>query len=255
MSSVFESLVADAVSDARNSLGWDFNYLKGRRHCEQPPWSYDEKILSFLDDIESLCDMDTGGGEILRSLHKRATKWPKLVSATEGFLPNVAIAKKNLEPIGIEVLYYKNYEKLPLSSHSQDLIINRHGTYSVIELGRLLKAGGLFITQQVGSDMCIRLNRILQAPDKMDKRWDLVHALEELQTQGFDIIESQEYHGQDVFDDIGAVVWYLTKVLWQIPDFSIEAYQDRLFALYSEIKANGPIDVGNHHFFIVARRP
>ena len=41
---------------------------------------------------------------------------------------------------------------MPFSSETFDIILNRHGSFHAGELFRLLKPGGIFLTEQVGED-------------------------------------------------------------------------------------------------------
>ena len=41
---------------------------------------------------------------------------------------------------------------LPFHNDEFDIVINRHGNYVPAELHRILKPGGIFITEQVGED-------------------------------------------------------------------------------------------------------
>ena len=41
------------------------------------------------------------------------------------------------------------------------------------------------------------------------------------------------------FFDIGAVVYFLRKVIWTVPGFSSERYCDRLIALHERIRRDG----------------
>ncbi len=215
---------------------------------------YEELVLSQLPHKRSMLDMDTGGGERLRAMRERATTWPERVCATEAYPPNIGVAKANLSSIGVLVSPYTDYKHLPFADEEFDLIGNRHGQYSVHELRRLLTKNGIFITEQVGGDMCTGLNRLLLGVTPETSDWDLPHAAAELEASGFEIIERDEYRGADVFDDVGAIVWYLTMVPWQIPDFTVERYYERLRIIHKELQENGPIDVGSHHFLIVARK-
>ncbi|MBD3647870.1 MAG: hypothetical protein HUJ31_10560, partial [Pseudomonadales bacterium] len=79
-------------------------------------------------------------------------------------------------------------------------------------------------------------------------------AVQELEAGGFEIITAEEHRGYDLFDDVGAIVWYLQMVPWQIPDFTVERYRDRLMALDRRIREDGPLDAGSHHFCLVARK-
>ena len=41
---------------------------------------------------------------------------------------------------------------MPFGDNSFDIVINRHGNFDVKELFRILKPGGIFVTQQVGAE-------------------------------------------------------------------------------------------------------
>jgi hypothetical protein len=47
--------------------GWDFSYLyqSGRLIEDQPPWSYEERASELMHRVNSVLDLDTGGGERL----------------------------------------------------------------------------------------------------------------------------------------------------------------------------------------------
>ena len=57
------------------------------------------------------------------------------------------------------------------------------------------------------------------------------------------------------FYDVGAIVYYLKIVPWQINDFSLEKYLPRLEALHEQIQRDGSVAVHSHYFFIVTRKP
>jgi hypothetical protein len=42
------------------------------------------------------------------------------------------------------------------------------------------------------------------------------------------------------FFDVGAMVWFLRKVIWTVPDFCVERYRDRLRDLHERIERQGP---------------
>ena len=73
-------------------------------------------------------------------------------AATEGYPPNVEYCRKKLLPLGIDLRECSDASRIPFDDESFDIIINRHGDFDPAEIKRLLKAGGWFITQQVGSE-------------------------------------------------------------------------------------------------------
>src|SRR4051812_43203619 len=135
------------------------------------------------------------------------------------------------------------------------MIINRHEPYITYEIYRLLKQNGIFVTEQVGAKDNIELNKLLGAPEHSGYReWHLEQACSELIKAGFTILEKQEAFIETKFHDVGAVVYYLKAIPWQIEDFSVEKYSEDLINLHHKIKNEGPLSVLSHRFFIIAKK-
>lgn len=128
--------------------GWDFSHIEGRWASGILPWDYWETVLSFLKSTDKLLDLGTGGGEFLLSLGHPFT----LTSVTEAYPPNVELCKENLAPSGVTVMQTYEDDRLPFEDRSFDIVINRHESFDPAEVGRVLKKGGYFITQQVGGE-------------------------------------------------------------------------------------------------------
>jgi hypothetical protein len=57
------------------------------------------------------------------------------------------------------------------------------------------------------------------------------------------------------FFDVGAVVYFLRKVVWTVPDFSVERYRDRLRELHRHIEAEGSFVAHSSRVLVEARKP
>lgn len=231
--------------------GWDFSFIgsTGRVQNSLLPWSYCSKVLPMMKSAETMLDMGTGGGELLSKLRP----FPAKTYATEGYEPNIEIAQQTLEPLGVKVKSFKDDDSLPFSNNQFDLIINKHESYSEKEIFRILKSGGMFLTQQVGGFDCLEINEILQAPIQQEYLdWNLENAARKLKDNGFDILETDEAFPTQRFFDVGALIYYLKAIPWQIEDFSVSAYRDQLFQVHQMIEKNGFIDVKQHRFLLVA---
>ncbi|TDC06396.1 class I SAM-dependent methyltransferase, partial [Streptomyces sp. 8K308] len=134
--------------------GWDFGWSSGRVRGSEPSWSYQELARARVATAGRLLDVDTGGGELLASLQPL----PRHTWATEGWPPNIAVARARLEPLGVTVLPAPDRETLPLPDTSIDVMLNRHGRLAAREVRRVLRPGGTLLTQQVGSEDCAELN-------------------------------------------------------------------------------------------------
>jgi SAM-dependent methyltransferase len=256
----FERAIADAL--AQPFSGWDFSHLLGRRVQERPPWNYEAMVRNRFATGQPALDLGTGGGELLASL----APLPPGMIATEAYEPNVPLARARLEPLGvtvvqvaaapdnIEIIPGAGLGSLPFADGQFPLVINRHESYYPAEIFRILQRGGMFITQQVGGEYQQDLNHALGAPRGNDGRWRLSFAVTQLQEASFAIAEAREAFPSITFRDIGALVYYLRAVPWQVPDFTVEGYRERLSALHEQMMHEGGLQVTGHLFYIEARR-
>jgi len=236
---------------SHNFSGWDFTYLSdsGRMYSSPLPWNYQSLIEAYYKNSNSLLDLGTGGGEFLSSLKGL----PPKTFATEGYEPNIPIAKKRLGQIGIEVRKIEN-DNIPFDSDSFDLVINRHESYKESEIRRVLSNDGIFITQQVGGLNTIDLNMWMNAEIKPPSNWCLCTMVQKLEREGFKIEYENESINQSRFFDIGAVVFYLKCIPWQIGDFSLNDYWERIYQLARYIQQNKYIDFIQHRYIIIATK-
>lgn len=75
------------------------------------------------------------------------------------------------------------------------------------------------------------------------------------QTAGLEVLDLREERLRTVFNDIGAVVYFLRLVIWIVPEFTVESYYDRLRTLHSQMQRSGPFVTYATRFPIEARKP
>jgi SAM-dependent methyltransferase len=246
------------LSEYQQPFDWgDWSYLKGRR-VELPmerPWSYVDRVVEAMRPAQSVLDMRTGDGGVFASCIRQQSHSMQLY-ATEEYAPSLALARQRLEPLGVTV-YEVADETLPIADERLDLVINRHGSYDPREVRRVLKPGQRFFTQQVGAQTNLRLHELLRTPRWQTGNaltWNLATAVDELQQTGWQIIAQLEGFAPTRFYDVGAIVYYLKAIAWEIPDFSVERYFDQLVAIRHLIEHEGYLEVTFHSFFIVAQK-
>lgn len=250
-SSDFERLLAAADEPF---AGWDFSWLtRTERMASAPlPWSYASVVLPYLWRAEAMADLGTGGGEFLACLRPL----PPRAFATEGYPPNVPVARQRLEPFGVQVFETDESETLPFASDALDLIIDRHESYRPEEVYRALRPGGHFITQQVDGPSQKAVSDWLAVPfDVGWANWNLDVAARGLESAGFAILMRREATAPTRFYDIGAVIYYLKAIPWQIPDFSVGRYHDTLLRLHERIQTDGYLETQSARFLLIARKP
>jgi SAM-dependent methyltransferase len=230
--------------------GWDFSYLDGRMEQDSLPWDYKNIVERNIYGKETLLDMDTGGGELLRTF----SNLPKNVYATEGYEPNITIAEQRLKDKNILVKAINKNGEIPFDDNYFDIIINRHGSYEINDLKRVLKNNGIFITQQVGGLNGIDINTALGTKTMDNIEWCLMKNIEMFQDNGMKIVEFGEHIGRMKFNDIGAVVYYLKCIPWQVKDFSIDKYYKRLEIMNEIIEKAGCVKFILHRFYMIIEK-
>jgi len=232
--------------------GWDFSYIENTGRVQEQPlsWNYRTLIMQYIKKSKVMLDMGTGGGEFLSSLEEL----PNKVMATERYKPNIEVAKNILKPLGIKVYSIQNDKKLPFLNETFDLVINRHESYDCEELLRIMKPRGVFVTQQVGGMNGFELNEYLRAETSRYKFWNKRYAVDKLILKGFKVEVQEENFVKTRFYDVGAVVYWLKVIPWQVKDFSIEVYYDRLERIQEIINSIGYIELTCHRFLIVAKK-
>lgn len=233
--------------------GWDFSHIHGRYEEGQDiPWDYEAIIRKYLSHDSKLLDIDTGGGEFLLSLNHPY----KNTSATEGYPPNVILCRSILLPLGIDFREAKNVGHLPFGENSFDIVINRHGDFNVKELFRILKPGGVFVTQQVGAENDRELVDLLLPDIKLPyPEQYLKKASKKFTDIGFEILQSQEVFPKIRFYDVGALVWFARIIEWEFPGFSVEACLNNLCKAQQILDSQGVIEASTHRFLLVALKP
>lgn len=229
--------------------GWDFSHLDGRFVEQEPPWNYLALARAAVAGADDVLDIATGGGEVFASL----APFRGRASAVEGHPPNLEIARKRLAPLGVPVHRANTASGMPFADAAFDLVLNRHGGFRPAEMHRVLKPGGVFLTQQVGGDNLADLSAAFGTPlpypgNTLDK------VAADLSALGFDVRRAEAWRGPVAFGDVGALVYFLKAVPWVIPDFDIDTHGRVLLALQARLDAAPPLAFTYTRFLIEAVR-
>lgn len=250
MTRTFEDLVAEAESVP--VAGWDFSWLEGRATEQRPSWGYQRSMGARMATAAAALDIQTGGGEVLAGV----PELPPLTVATESWPPNVAKATALLHPRGVAVVADADEPPLPFADAAFDLVVSRHPvTVWWDEIARVLRPGGTYFSQQVGPASVFELVEFflgpLAGPVRRKRHPD--DAREGAEAAGLEVVDLRTESLRTEFFDVGAVVYFLRKVIWMVPGFTVERYRDRLRALHERISREGPFVAHTTRFLIEAR--
>ncbi len=248
----FDELVDEAT--AASVEGWDFSWLDGRATEQRPSWGYQRLLRGKLAAATAALDIQTGGGEVLAGAG--AENFPPTLVATEGWPPNLAKATALLHPLGAVVVADHDEPPLPFADHAFDLVTSRHpATVHWSEIARVLAPGGTYFAQHVGSGTNVEISEYFLGPlDPGDGRHHEVEA-DQASAAGLEIVQCRNERLQLAFFDVGAMVFFLRKVIWTVPDFTVDRYRARLKDLHDQIERDGLFHSTTSRTLFEVRKP
>ena len=247
----FEDLIAEAA--AAPIEGWDFSWLDGRATEERPSWRYADLVAELGRRASSMLDVQSGGGEMLASLPSH----PSLLVAAEGYAPNVAVAAGLLRPRGAQVVMTEaDRPALPFADRSFDVVVGRHPVVTWWEeIARILCPGGTFLSQQVGPGSVRELSEFMLGPLPPSSAREPSRARSAAEEAGLVVRDLRHERLRTVFFDVGAVVYFLRLVVWIVPGFTVDRFEDRLASLHERIEREGSFTAYATRFLIDAGKP
>lgn len=247
----FDELVSEAEL---TDLGdWDFAVLDGRATEARPEWGYARLMAQRLATANAALDIDTGTGVVL----DQADVLPPRMVAVEAWPPSLARAQARLAPRGVEVVASAPGEPLPLPDATFDLVTSRHPVAPDLpEIARVLAPGGTYLAQHVGQASAFELIECILGPQPAaragrDPDADAATAM----AHGLTMVQLRRARCRMEFADIGAVVLTLRLCPWWVPDFTVEAYRQRLQEIDAVIRRDGAFVAHSTRVLFEARRP
>lgn len=251
MSRTFESLVKDA--EAADVDGWDFSWIDGRATEERPSWGYQRLLGERLASATAALDLQTGGGEVLAGAGPES--FPETMAATEGWPPNVQRAASLLHPLGV-VVVANDEPPLPFASAAFDLVTSRHPAQVWwSEIARVLRPGGTYFAQHVGGGTNVEITSFFVDSFVPGSARDHQVEAEAARAAGLEVVECRNERLGLQFFDVGAVVYFLRKVIWTVPDFSVDRYSAKLRDLHDVIERDGVFRSTMSRTLFEARNP
>ena len=245
-----ELLKSWIAEEERPFSGWDFSSIRGKILHQPLSWDYIAEAKKLLSTATSVLDMGTGGGEILASL----APLPAHTVAVEAWDTNVVVAKERLAPLGVQVLYAANHQPMPLPSSTFDLVLNRHSWFDMKDVARVLRPGGIFLTQQVDGRNLDDLAEFFGRRNPwLDRTPEKVR--EEIVQAGLRIHEEQSWFGKMTVTSVAALVYFLHAIPWTVKDFSVSKDLPALEKIQQAIDNHTPPSFNEGRYFFLAEKP
>jgi SAM-dependent methyltransferase len=136
---------------------------------------------------------------------------------------------------------------LPFKDASYDVMLSRHDAFDPAEVRRILKPGGRFVTQQVGSDETASV-RALLGLDTEPEGWGLAEAVRQIEAGGLRVTGSGEERPRCRFTDLAALVGYLRTIPWSVPELDRITMRDT----FADLHTRGDLTAITHCFWLNA---
>ena len=208
--------------------GWDFSWLKGHATEQRPSWGYQRLLGEKLGAATAALDIQTGGGEVLAGAVPRL---PPTMAATEGWPPNVTKATALLHPRGAVVVADAEEPPLPFADGAFDLVISRHPV--TVGLGGD-RPGARRPAARTSRNRSAAEATWRSASTSCGPRRSLADSGRTAARPsrrgrpGSTSSTAAPSACAMEFRDVGPVVYYLRKVIWIVPDFTVDRYRRRL---------------------------
>lgn len=136
------------------TIGWDFSSIK----CEM----IDNSAFQYFNEINKesqekiILDIGTGGGEKILNNVKNA----KLIIGTDFSKEMIKRANENSKARNDVMFFEMDSNEIKFPDNFFDIVSARHTPFNTNEVFRVLKSGGILISEQVDEDDCIELKKI-----------------------------------------------------------------------------------------------
>lgn len=232
--------------------GWDFSKVQ---YCtEDKAWDFYEEVKRKGSADMKLLDIGTGGGEKVLEI---ADCFGSIVGIdlSEGMIDT---AKQNLMESQVVHVVFRAMDagRLDFPDQTFDVVSCRHSDFTPSEVYRVLKTGGIFMTQQVGEGDKLNIKECFgrgQAYGVNDGA-AMDQYLRSFNSAGFRKIQSFEYDAIEYYSNPEDII-FLLKHTPIIPNFLQESGDfEKLDKFINENRSEKGIKTNSKRYMIVAEK-
>lgn len=240
--------------------GWDFSAMREAR--DPVPWDYVDIVRAYLWPEAAVLDVGTGGGERFLSLADAFGRG----LGTDASAAMIADARENLGRLaeaGDDRAGRVSFEVMPaqalaLPAAGFDVVLNRHAPLSVGEIARVLRPGGLFITQQVGArnshNICAVFGCTVGGPYLAAPGLDHVALASAFRAHGFQVVCAAEYDVRWWIRDAASLLFWMQAL--PLPEnFDIERHWRQVQYILARYTTDQGILTNEHRELLIVRKP
>jgi SAM-dependent methyltransferase len=248
--------LAAVYQAAREIEGWDFRGAEPVPESE--PWDWDLQVRAHTTAGSLVLDLGTGGGEVFGEFADAFA----LGLGVDRNEERIAVAQRNRAP-NLRFAVMED-ASLALRNESLDLVLARCADYDPVEVHRVLRPGGVFVTLQMGEHDTQNVfdafgwgsyGRFWRARfESHDLPYrTCLDAAADFQDLGCAEIRYEEYDVPQYFRDVAALVLFLKAS--PLPErFDPEAHYEAFARLVTTYGSERGIETNAHRELLVVRK-
>jgi len=232
--------------------GWDFSELQTTSEGEE--WNFYEEVLKRGKKTDVLLDIGTGGGENLLIVASSLL----LAIGIDLSIEMVKTAEDKLKKSLVSNLrfFQMTSDDLLFPPGFFDIVSSRHAPFNSFEVAKVLKSGGLFLTQQVSEADKLNLKTAFNRGQSFGETDGSLKEkyIQELNQAGFSEIQSFDYNATDYYQRSEDLLFLLTHTPI-IPNFGQDKKDlEILDKFIRNNRTNKGIRTNSKRFLIIAIR-
>lgn len=232
--------------------GWDFSEIQTTSEGEE--WNFSKEVMKKSKKTDLLLDIGTGGGENLLTFAS------SLLLAIGIDLSNgmVKTAEDNLKrSLLTNIRFLKmDSDDLLFPPSFFDIVTSQHAPFNSLEVAKVLKTGGMFLTQQVSEGDKLNLKKAFNCGQDFEKDDGSLKEkyILELKRAGFSEIKSFDYNATNYYKRPEDLIFLLTHTPI-IPNFGQDKKDlETLDKFIKNNKTDKGIRTNSKRFLIIAKR-
>lgn len=236
--------------------GWDFSNLEIE---ESPAWTFEAVARTYLEQDHRVLDLGTGGGEVFASLAPNFRDGIGIDQSEE----RLRVAASS----GAENLTFARMSNTDLALRAQafDVVLAKHADYDADEVFRVLRRGGVFLTQQMGDHDTASIFEAFgwgSFGAYWRRRFEqegrpfrpTVETGERFRSLGCEVLDYRQFDVPMHFRDLRSLVHFLKSSPLPEP-FDPEAHWPAVARLVDEHGSELGIGTNTHRELLVVRKP
>lgn len=229
--------------------GWDWS--RTRTRIAPVPWEYGEVVRRYLRPDARVLDVGTGGGEVFLGLAPCFGKGvgtdisPQMIATARDNPPAELAQKVSFGVMPAHDLRFPN--------RSFDVVLARHAPVDAGEVHRVLRPGGVFVTQQVGSRNTANIHEVFGIDPNSASSAELRADIERFETLGCRVEATGEYDVRYWFLDVESLVFWM-KAIGVQPELDIERHWRQVDEVIARYGTPEGIETNEHRELLIVRK-